>query len=45
MDLERPSPEVVENIEEDFGGPCRGRTYGPLIQNAACGGVLKSLND
>lgn len=22
--LERPSPEVVENIEEGFSGPCRG---------------------
>lgn len=37
MELERPSPEVAENIEENSGGPGRRRIYGPLTQNAACG--------
>ena len=31
-DLTRPKSEIVEKIEGSDGGPCRGRTYGPLIK-------------
>jgi integrase len=30
---ERPKSEVVEKSGGKFGGPCRGRTYGPLIKS------------
>ena len=32
-DLSRPNSESVERIEGKNGGPCRGRTYGPLIKS------------
>jgi hypothetical protein len=32
--IEENDSEVVE----EFGGPCRGRTYGPLIKSAHLGG-------
>ena len=38
--IEEKDAEVVKK----FGGPCRGRTYGPLIKSEA-GGLLKSLID
>jgi hypothetical protein len=34
MELERPRPEVIENIEESFGGPYRGRTFRFLIEKS-----------
>jgi len=32
MELERPRPEVIENIEEGFGEPGGGRTFRSLIK-------------
>ena len=32
-DLVGGESEVVERIEGNDGGPCRGRTYGPLIKS------------
>ena len=29
---DRPNLEVIENMTGKDGGPCRGRTYGPLIK-------------
>ena len=31
IELELPRPEVIENIEESFGGPGSGRTFRLLI--------------
>ena len=38
--IEKESAEVIES----FGGPCRGRTYGPLIKSEAKG-VAQVLDD
>ncbi len=32
-ELSRPESQVFEKIMEENGGPCRGRTYGPLIKS------------
>ncbi len=31
--LNQPGVGMTENIQREFGGPCRGRTYGPLIKS------------
>jgi hypothetical protein len=38
--IEKQGAEVVE----EFGGPCRGRTYGPLIKSET-EGVAQVLDD
>ncbi len=32
-ELSRPESQVFGKIKEENGGPCRGRTYGPLIKS------------
>ena len=32
--------EEYSGVGGKFGGPCRGRTYGPLIKSAVTGGCL-----
>ncbi len=36
-ELSRPESQVFEKIREENGGPCRGRTYGPLIKSESWG--------
>ena len=35
-DSVRPELLVLEKIRKENGGPCRGRTYGPLIKSGEC---------
>jgi len=43
-DLDRPKSEVYEKVKEEIGGPCRGRTCGPLIKSEYVRMAQSSIN-